>query len=126
MADYHLGRALMLQGRYQEAEAAFQQAKEISPSSITPDFGLGQMYLLKGDSERALFFLEKQSKKSGNELFWLACAYAAHGDKDNALATMRESLRLGFRDFAAIDATPALAPLRSDPRFQQFLHTYRQ
>jgi eukaryotic-like serine/threonine-protein kinase len=125
MADYHLGRALMLQGRYQEAEAAFQQARDIGVSSTVPDFGLGQMYLLQGNSVRALPLFEKQSRKSGNNLFWLACAYSAHGDKDKALAAMQEALQLGFRDFAAIDASPALAPLRSDPRFQQSVRSYR-
>ncbi len=126
MADYHLGRALMLQGRYQEAEAAFQQARDISPSSTIPDLGLGQMYLLQGNSERALPLFEKQTRKSGNDLFWLACAYSAHGDKDKALAAMQEALQLGFRDFAAIDASPALAPLRSNPRFQQLTQRYRR
>jgi serine/threonine protein kinase/Tfp pilus assembly protein PilF len=126
MADYHLGRALMLQGHYQEAEAAFQQARDISPSSTMPDFGLGQMYLLQGNSERALPLFEKQTRKSGNDLFWLACAYSAHGDKDKALAAMQEALQLGFRDFAAIDASPALAPLRSNPRFQQLTQRYRR
>ena len=99
MCEYHLGRALMLQGRYQEAEAAFRQAKELSPASMIPDFGLGQMYLLQGNSERAVALLKKQSRKSGNNLFWLACAYSAHGEKDNALAAMREALQHGYRDF---------------------------
>jgi serine/threonine protein kinase/Tfp pilus assembly protein PilF len=126
MGDYHLGRALMLQGRYQEAEAAFQQVREASPSSTTADFGLGQMYLLQGNSERALPLLEKQSRKSSNEVFWMACAYSAHGDKDNAMAAIQLALQLGFRDFAAIDASPALAALRSDPRFQQLMQRYRR
>jgi eukaryotic-like serine/threonine-protein kinase len=126
MADYHLGRALVLQGRYQEAEAAFQQARDISPSSTMSDLGLGQMYLLQGNSERALPLFEKQTRKSGNDLFWLACAYSAHGDKDKALAAMQEAFQLGFRDFAAIDASPALAPLRSNPRFQQLTQRYRR
>jgi serine/threonine protein kinase len=32
----------------------------------------------------------------------------------------------GYRDFAAIDASPHLAALRSDPRFQQLLRRYQQ
>jgi Tfp pilus assembly protein PilF len=40
-AHYHLGRALMLQGRYQEAETTFQKARELSPASSMPNFGLG-------------------------------------------------------------------------------------
>jgi eukaryotic-like serine/threonine-protein kinase len=126
MADYHLGRALMLQGRYQEAETAFQKARDLGSDSTTGDLGLGQMYLLQGNSERALPLLEKQSKKESNNLFWLACAYSAHGDKDKALATMQEALQLGFRDFAAIDASPCFSALRSDPRFQQLTRRYRK
>lgn len=38
----------------------------------------------------------------------------------------QESLEKGYRDFAAIDASPHLAALRSDPRFQQLLRRYRQ
>ena len=106
MADYHLGRALMLQGRYQVAEAAFQQARDLGSDSATGDLGLGQMYLLQGNSERALPLLEKPSGKNSNNLFWLACAYSARGDKDKALAAMQGALQLGFRDFAAIDASP--------------------
>jgi serine/threonine protein kinase/Tfp pilus assembly protein PilF len=125
MADYHLGRALMLQGRYQEAEAAFQHGRELNPGSTMSDFGLGQMYLLEGNPERALPLLEKEGRKESTTLFWLACAYSAHGDKEKALSAMQQALRLGFRDWAAIDASPALAALRSDPRFQQLLRSYR-
>jgi len=113
-------------GRYQEAEAAFQQARDLGSDSTTGDLGLGQMYLLQGNSERALPLLERQSRKNSNNLFWLACVYSAHGDKDKALAAMQEALQLGFRDFAAIDASPALAPLRSGPRFQQLTGHYRR
>jgi serine/threonine protein kinase len=125
IADYHLGRALMLQGRYQEAEASFERARVTGSGSTMPDFGLGQMYVLEGNPERALPLLEKQGRKESIALFWLASAYSAHGDKDKALTAMQEALQLGFRDWAAIDASPALAALRSDPRFQQMLHSNR-
>lgn len=128
-ADYHLGRALYLQGRYQEARVAFEKAKELCPTSPTSVLGLGQLYLAQGDSERAVGLLEKaasQSPKAAIFLFWLASAYSAHGDRDKALATMGKAFNLGFRDFAAIDASPHLATLRSDPNFQQLMHKYRK
>jgi len=84
------------------------------------------MYLLQRNSERTVTLLEKQTKKSGNDLFWLACAYSAHGDIDKALASMREALQHEYRDFASIDASFALASLRSDPRFQHILSSYHQ
>jgi TolB-like protein/cytochrome c-type biogenesis protein CcmH/NrfG/predicted Ser/Thr protein kinase len=126
MADYHLGRALYLQGRYDEAQAAFDKAKELSPTSTIPLLGLAQSYLAQGDSERAVGLLEKQGSKTAIGLFWLASAYSARGDRGEALATIKKAFDLGFRDFAAIGASPHLATLRADPRFQQLIREYRK
>jgi TolB-like protein/Tfp pilus assembly protein PilF/predicted Ser/Thr protein kinase len=126
VAHYHLGRALFLQGRYDEARAEFEKAKELSPTSTTPLLGLAQLYLAQGDSERAVGLLEKIGRKDAIYAFWLASAYSAHGDRDKALAAMEKAFDLGFRDFAAIDASPHLATLRSDPRFQQLIRQYRK
>ncbi|HXX22734.1 MAG TPA: protein kinase [Terriglobia bacterium] len=126
MANYHLGRALYLQGRYDEARAAFEKAKELSPTSSMPLSGLAQLYLAQGNSERAVGVLEKVNLKAAISLFWLASAYSAHGDRDKALATIKKAFDLGFRDFAAIDASPYLATLRSDPNFQQLIRQYRK
>jgi tetratricopeptide (TPR) repeat protein len=126
IAYYHLGRALYLQGRFDEARAAFEKVKELSPTSTIPLLGLAQLYLAQGDSERAVALLEKVGSKAAIALFWLASAYSAHGDRDKALATMKKALDLGFRDFAAIDASPYLAALRADPNFQQLTRKYRK
>jgi TolB-like protein/tRNA A-37 threonylcarbamoyl transferase component Bud32/Flp pilus assembly protein TadD len=126
MADYHLGRALFLQGRYDEAQAAFEKVKELTPTSWVAPLGLGQLYLAQGDSERAVGLLEKIGLKGAIYSFWLASAYSAHGDRDKALATMRKAFDLGFRDFTAIDASPYLATLRADPNFQQLMRKYRK
>jgi serine/threonine-protein kinase len=126
MADYHLGRALYLQGRYDEARVAFDKARELSPTSTSPLMGLAQLCLAQGDSGRAVGLLEKIGRKDAIYTFWLASAYSAHGDRDKALATMKKALDLGFRDFAAIDASPYLAALRADPNFQQLMRKYRK
>jgi TolB-like protein/Flp pilus assembly protein TadD/predicted Ser/Thr protein kinase len=124
---YHLGRALTLQGRYQEAVAAVEQARELSPISPSVELGLGQVYLAQGNYDRAVTALSKAAKSRGAIfLFWLSSAYAAQGDKEKALATLKEALTAGFRDFAAIDASPYFSSLRSDPRFQQLLQRYRR
>ena len=56
------------------------------------------MYLAEGDSERAVGLMEKVPRKAANFLFWRASAYSAHGDRDKALATMKEAFNGGFRD----------------------------
>jgi serine/threonine protein kinase/cytochrome c-type biogenesis protein CcmH/NrfG len=124
-AHYHLGRALLLQRRYQEAIAALEHAKELSPTSTAADLGLGQVYMAQGDYDRAVTLLSKQPVAAIN-VFWLSSAYAGRGDKEKALATLQKALAAGYRDFAAIDASPYFSSLRSDPRFQQLIRQYRK
>ncbi len=122
---YHLGRVLLLQKRYDEAIAAFEQARSLSPQSSTPGFGLAQVYLAQGDYDRALPLLLKQPRTAVT-FFQLSSAYAGRGDKEKALATLEKALAAGYRDFAAIDASPYFSSLRADPRFQQLISHYRR
>ena len=125
---YHLGRALMLEGRYDEAIEAMEHAGKLSPSSGTPSFGLAQIYLAKGDYDKALAAWMRQpemQRSTSLEGFWEASIYAARGEKEKALATLQRALEKGFNDFAAIDNSPHFNALRSDPRFQQILKKYR-
>jgi serine/threonine protein kinase/Tfp pilus assembly protein PilF len=125
-AYYHLGRALYLQQRYPEAIAAFEHAREINPTSPTADMGLGQVYLAQGDYDKAVAVLSKNVHPAAINYFWLAAAYAAHGDKEKGLATLRKAFESGFHDFAALNASPYFASLRPDPRFQQLTEHYRR
>jgi serine/threonine protein kinase/TolB-like protein/Tfp pilus assembly protein PilF len=125
-AHYHLGRALLLQQRYVEAIAAFEQARELNPAASLPDLGLGQVYLAQGDYDKALAALSKNARRAGINYFWLAAAYAAHGDKEKTLATLQQAFEAGFHDFAALDASPYFSSLRTDPRFQQLTQRYRK
>lgn len=126
VANYHLGRALILQRQYSEANAAFERMKKLNPTGLQADLGLAQLYLAQGDSERALSLLKNLPRSSALNSFWAASAYAAHGDKEIALTTIERAYNEGFRDFAAIDASPYFAALRSDPRFQKLIRQYRK
>jgi tetratricopeptide (TPR) repeat protein len=126
---YHLGRALLLQGRYDEAIAAMEHARKLSPQSSTPDSGLAQVYLAKGDYDRALSYWLRQpaDQRGAAVVAYLGSAiYAARGEKEKALAELETALKADYRDFAAIDNNRHFDSLRSDPRFQQLLKKYRQ
>jgi tetratricopeptide (TPR) repeat protein len=126
-AYYHLGRALLLEARYPEANTAFQQVTELSTNSVLGDFGRAQLYLAEGDYDRAInTFLKQPKLNTPVQIFQLSSAYAAKGDKDKALAALEKSLAGGYGDFAAIDASPHFSSLRTDPRFQKLIQQYRK
>jgi tetratricopeptide (TPR) repeat protein len=128
-AYYHLGRPLLLQGRFEEAIAAFEYARTLSPDSSTPDFGLAQVSLAQKDYDRALSYLRKLPERQRHTpviLFVLSSVHAGRGDREKSLAELQNALNAGYRDFAAIDASPYFSSLRSDLRFQQLISRYRQ
>jgi eukaryotic-like serine/threonine-protein kinase len=126
-AYYHLGRALTIQARYDEAMAAFAQATALDPSFETADFGVAQVLLARGKPGEALAALERLKTTAGAPvvLALRASIQAASGNRDAALATLAAALEIGYRDEAALRANPHLALLRSDPRYAALLRKYR-
>ncbi|HEV2103370.1 MAG TPA: protein kinase [Candidatus Acidoferrum sp.] len=121
-AQYHVGRALYLQGHFPEAMAAFDRCEELSGNSNAADLGRSQALSAQGRYAEAITtILKNGASKSNINSYWLSSYYAGKGDKEKALSTLRESFELGFRDFAALDANPAFASLRGDARFTALL-----
>ena len=125
-AYYHLGRALLLQKRYDEALAAFEQMRQINRSATGADLGVGQVYLAQGEYDKAVKAFTANFKPTGINYYWLGAAYAAKGDRSKALDTMQKAFQSGFADFGAIDNSPFFASLKSDPRFRQLILEYKK
>jgi tetratricopeptide (TPR) repeat protein len=125
VAHYHLGRALLLQGRYEEASKAVERAADLGDTSYG-DLGLAQVYLAQGKYDAAVDRLTKNGEpKEAINSYFLSAAYAGKGDKEKALATLQRTLNFGYRDFAAIQASPNFASLRDDPRFRELIRRYQ-
>jgi eukaryotic-like serine/threonine-protein kinase len=126
-AQYHLGRALIFQGRFPEAALAFQRAKELG-SARYESLGMGQLALAQGNYDEALKYVSgvTETQKTTIDQYWLAAIYSAKGDKDKSFAAMQQALQSGFRDFSVLDSSPYFANLRSDPRYQRLVQQYRK
>ena len=76
-AFYHLGRALVLQGRYEEATKAFERAGELGDLQYA-DFGQAQIYLAQGNYDAAIARVLKGGEpKEAVNAYLLSAAYAA-------------------------------------------------
>ena len=56
----------------------------------------------------------------------LACRYALLKQPDLALATLRQALEVGYRDFRYMEEDHDLDSIRKDPRFRKLLKEYRR
>lgn len=56
----------------------------------------------------------------------LACRYALLQQPDLALATLREAIELGYRDFRHMQEDRDLESIRKDPRFRKLLREYQK
>src|ERR1700751_5214753 len=121
-AQYHLGRALLFQSHYQEAAVAFERAKDLGSSNYE-NLGMAQLALAQGNYDQAIQYLSTRSltRKTTMDQYWLAAIYSAKGDKDKSFAAMQQAVQTGFRDFAAPDASPEFANLRSHPRYRKLI-----
>jgi tetratricopeptide (TPR) repeat protein len=126
VAPYHLARALLLQGRYEEASKAAEQVAVLE-SSVYAFFIQAQIYLAQGNYDAAIASLTKNGEpKEAINTYLLSAAYAAKGDKEKALAQLQRTLDLGYADFASIDGNRYFSKLQADPRFQELLRRYRK
>jgi TolB-like protein/Tfp pilus assembly protein PilF len=124
-AYYHLGRALLARGDTEQAREAFEESLEQSPDFMTGHLGLAQYHLAVGAYDEALREMDRFGRKTPLQSFYIASIHAAAGDTDAALTALESSLETGFRDFAALDASPYLAAIRSDDRYRALLARFR-
>jgi len=126
-AQYHIGRALYLQGHFPEAMAAFDRCEELAGNSNAANLGRSQALAAQGHYAEAITaILKNGASKSNINSYWLSSYYAGNGEKEKAFAWLQKSFDYGFRDFAALDANTAFASLRNDPRFTALVARAKQ
>lgn len=125
-AHYHLGRALLLQERYDEAIEAFTQARNLDPEFETADYGIAQVLNAQGRHREALDRIATLSDIASSPVVKIQAAFAheALGERELALRALEQACASGYEDVAALQELPELEKLRQDPRYTELLTRY--
>jgi tetratricopeptide (TPR) repeat protein len=121
-SQYHLWRALLFQGRYEEAAVAFHRSAE-NGIDTHENLGMAQLSLAQGNYDLAIGYLVKAGSgvKSAIKEYWFSAIYATKRDYVKALASLQSAFKQGFGDLATPDASPYFKHLRDDPRYQKLV-----
>jgi tetratricopeptide (TPR) repeat protein len=129
----HLGLAKLRQGHHTEAIAALRQAGE-RPGRRPDDYWFIQVplayaYAVAGQRQQAMEIAnqpESRTEVASTALVDLAGVYTALGEKDKALQILEGYHRAGnIHRLVWLGSDPALAPLRSEPRYKRLLQQVR-
>ena len=123
-----LALAYMRNGMYKEAKAEFRIAQNLRGEFSPYEVEIAHVEALEGNSDSARRQLKLLKKKRGWGLtapYTFAVSYAALGEKDEAFRWLQASVDDHSCTVSEINTDPALAPLRSDPRFTNIRTQFR-
>jgi tetratricopeptide (TPR) repeat protein len=110
-AQYHLGRALYMQGRFPEAMAAFDRCDELTGKSDVANLGRAQaLGAQKRYAEAVAIMLKGRTLYASNDHYWLSSFYAGNGEKEKSLAALQK----GFAFAISLPSTPTPHSLPSE------------
>lgn len=115
--------AFVEQGRYAEALADFQRWQHIEDQPWSWIF-LSYIYGHQGrmaEARAAVAHLEEYDRHHVLDAGVLMCAYTAIGDKEKAFAMLEKAFEQRSNALASLKVNPLYDPLRSDPRFRDYL-----
>lgn len=125
-----LGRAkqaaaqLMVQGKTDEAIAAYRAICEKAPNDAEANFSLGRALHDKKSWDEAIKYArlaEKDPEFGAKAIYNIACASALLGKKDTAFAELTRAIDGGFHDLEWIKDDEDLLSLHDDPRWKEIL-----
>ena len=120
MTHQRLGRCYAQKRMYEEAIAATQRAVELSGNSTQMIAALGYIYAAAGRRDAAqgvISELERRSKESYVDAYFVATIFAALGEKDKAFACLNKALAERSKWLSYLHVDFQLDNLRSDRRF---------
>jgi RNA polymerase-associated protein CTR9 len=96
-SSYYLARLYHTKKIYHQADTYYQQATQLWPEFILPQFGLGQMCLQRQDTDKAIKCFEKVLDKAPDNyetLKILGALYAEKGKTEKALTYLKRAMAM--------------------------------
>ncbi len=124
LTHWYLGLTYEQMGQYESAIAEQQKARMASGDSTYALVTLGCAYAKAGKRKQALETLAELKEASKHRYISplnTGCLYSALGEKGEAFEWLEKAYRERDPSLIYVRALPMLAPLRSDPRFQDLL-----
>jgi Flp pilus assembly protein TadD len=121
IAQFHLGEALLVFGRYAEAISTLQRVVDLTERAPAP---LGLLAMAYGgdhqraEAQRIMDDLQERSRTENVPVGALLLAYIAVGDKSRAIDMLERGYAERDNYEIWIDADPLMDPLRNEPRYQ--------
>lgn len=125
LALWSLGNAQLLDKKYSEAIASYLAAIKLSGDSPEEPAMLAYAYAKSGnqaEARRLASELKKRSERDYVPASLFALVHSALGETDEAFEYLELALRERDSALVFIRVEPAFQPLRSDPRFAEFLN----
>jgi Tfp pilus assembly protein PilF len=119
-----LGSAYLSKGMYQVAIHECRTAMALSGQDPDRAVCLGRAYAAAGEREesrKVLQDMQGEGRQKHTPPYFLGVLYAALGENDQAFASLEKGCRERDPYLAWLKVSPAVDPLRSDPRFQGLL-----
>ena len=102
----------------------YEQILKRKPDSIDVLMALGNDYTRRGLFDKGLAVDEQLCQLRASDpivRYNLACSYSLLGKADQAIETLEEAVKLGYRDFAHMQRDPDLDGIRQHPRYLSLL-----
>lgn len=128
ISQINLGKAYERQGRYQEALAAFEEAKKASGGTTEAESLTGYTYAVSGhrkEAEQALQELRTLSRKKYVPPYNVALVYLGLGNSDETLKWLEKAYTERDPHMVFLGVDPKWDVLRSDPRFINLINRLR-
>lgn len=127
-AHLRLGMAYVQMGRRREALAAYDKTREIAGD--TPQVAAYRAHALaaagrKSEALAALDALQQRALRQYVPPYDIALIYTGLGEREQAFAWLEKAYTDRSSDMIYFKVEPMLAPLRSDPRYQNLLRRMR-